>query len=335
MDSVIPIFAGAMLLDELVGDPQYRWHPVRLMGTAFQWLEFGFFKLKFTGRLAGVLFVTMCLAAVFAVWWPLRFGMYYLWLPMGMAFDVFVLYSMVAQKDLLAHVRSVLHPVEQNDLVLAREKLSMIVSRKTENLPLDGIVRSAVESVAENFVDGSMAVICFAVAGALLAVVTGGTPATGMMIGPVAYRVVNTLDAMVGYKNERYLRFGWASARFDDVLNFIPARLSIVPLLFGTLLMRGHVALALRSFFLDRNKTPSINSGHPESVLAGAIGICVGGPVAYAQKVTNGVWIGCGTRDAAPQHLRRAIGIVYTAGIFNVISALLVLMAVYSGRQLI
>ena len=130
----------------------------------------------------------------------------------------------------------------------------------------------------------------------------------------VFYRAVNTLDAMVGYLNNRYRHFGWASAKLDDALNFIPARLSVLPLTVGVLCHKGHLRKAYADFFQFRKWTTSHNSGHPESFIAGALNIRLGGPIRYSHGVVDKGWIGSGCELPDTVHLSKSIRIVGLAG---------------------
>jgi len=178
-----------------------------------------------------------------------------------------VIYTTIAARDLCVHSMAVYRPLAKGDLAQARKSVAMIVGRDTANLDEAGVTRAAVESVAESTVDGVTAPLLFA----LLA----------GPVGAMVYRAVNTLDSMVGYCSERYLQFGWASARMDDLLNFIPARLTALLMILAAPLAGLSPQGALSVVLRDRLKHPSPNSGHPEAAAAGALGVRLGGPARY------------------------------------------------------
>jgi adenosylcobinamide-phosphate synthase len=164
---------------------------------------------------------------------------------------------------MLDHAKAVIQALESGELKLARKRLAMIVGRDTQKLDFQGICRASIESVAESFCDGLLAPLFFAY--------LGGAPLA------LAYKAVSTLDSMVGYRNARYAEFGWASARLDDLLNFVPARLSALVIAAAS----RRPAAAFLCAVQDGPKQPSPNSGWPEGAFAGALGIQLGGPSRY------------------------------------------------------
>ena len=181
----------------------------------------------------------------------------------GDVVSIALLYNCFAGRDLARHSARVYRALADDDLPEARRRVSMLVGRDTEHLDEPEIVRGAVESVAENMVDGVTAPLFFAVLGG--------------PVGALLYKAVNTLDSTFGYKNERYLQFGWASARFDDVVNYIPARLTAPLVAFTAALLGLRPLGAWRIFQRDGRKHPSPNSGLTEAAVAGALGVQLGG----------------------------------------------------------
>lgn len=320
MSETFIILLLAILLDELIGDPVYRFHPVRLMGTLFRKIEEIIrkegrpFQSVTAERLLGVFYLLLCCTLPLALISLTYRGLLFLWRPLTWLFGIYVFFSMYAQKDLLHHAEKVFTALEENSLTAARQRVSYMVGRNTDVLDEPGIIRAAVESVAENYVDGSFTLFfgaCTILSGSLI---IGYDPLLPVLIWTVFFRAVNTLDAMVGYKNEKYLNFGRASARLDDLLNYLPARVSVFPLAVGVVLNKGNLKRALADFFRYRNNTSSPNSGHPESFMAGALNITLAGPIAYKDGIVDKGWIGSGTDTPNREHLKKAVMIVRTAG---------------------
>ena len=260
--------AVAFLLDLLIGDPRGGPHPVRWMGAAAKKAEEILRPMRSISlRMAGVL------AVLFVVGGSAGTAYGLLWLSslihplLGVAAAIVTLASTIAVKDLATHARAVLKALEAGDLSGAREKVGMIVGRDTREMDEAGIVQAATESVAENTVDGVTAPLFYA-----------------LLFGPVgavAYKAINTLDSSFGYTNERYLEFGWASAKLDDLANYLPARLTVLALALAAFLLR----LRVRDLFVSVQKTAALhaspNAGYPEAAFAGALGVRFGGSRSY------------------------------------------------------
>jgi adenosylcobinamide-phosphate synthase len=256
---------AALILDLLVGDPRWLPHPVRFMGGIASRLEEPFRRLIRPPRLAGlVTAITVVLVAALAT---LGFVQGAGWVhPLAKdAAVTLVIYMAIAANDLAGHSMNVYRALKSGDLPEARQRVSWMVGRDTEPLDEAGVIRATVESVAENSVDGVIAPLFYAVLGG--------------PVGAMAYKAVNTLDSTFGYKNERYAEFGWASARIDDLANFIPARLAVPLIAMAAAFLRFRPADALRVCLRDGRKHSSPNSGLSESAFAGALGIQLGGPL--------------------------------------------------------
>jgi adenosylcobinamide-phosphate synthase len=279
----------ALLLDLLVGDPRWFPHPVRLIGRLALLLESFFRKLIANRYLAGVVTVIIVLLVIGLMTYIVIQGATLLHPLAGTAVSVFLLYTTLAVNDLTKHSRSVGKALLAGDLATARKRVSMLVSRDTGHLQEEGIARSCVESVVENMVDGVTAPLFFAALG-----------------GPVAamlYKAVNTMDSTFGYKNERYKEFGWAAARLDDLVNFVPARLTALLVPIAAMLLRLQVKDAVRIFLRDRYKNTSPNSGQIEAAAAGALGIQLGGLNYYHGKACNYPTIGDGDQPVTANHI--------------------------------
>ena len=264
------VLALAIVLDLMLGDPRWLPHPVVLIGQLISALETVLRKMFRHERAAGVLLLIATAGTSATAAW-LLVGISSRLHPLaGFLAAAVISYTCLAARSLHRESALVADALIGGDLAGARQALSQIVGRDTATLDEAEIWRALVETVAENTSDGIIAPLFW---------LTLGGPVAGM-----AYKAVSTLDSMVGYKNERYLHFGWASARMDDLLNFIPARLSALLMVLAAplagLSMRGALLITLR----DRLKHPSPNSAHPESAAAGALGVQLGGRSYYGGR---------------------------------------------------
>ncbi|MFP4476200.1 MAG: adenosylcobinamide-phosphate synthase CbiB [Desulfatibacillaceae bacterium] len=291
----------ALVLDLVVGDPAHPAHPVRLLGIAVERLEPRFRALSMSLVASGGIFALVLVAGTFlatALAVALATAMHP-WL--GAALQVILVAVCLASRSLAQAARGVGGALVAGDVELARSRVAMIVSRDPESLDQASITRAAVETVAENFVDGVFAPLFWA---ALL-----GAP------GAMAHKMSSTLDSMVGYRNERYEEFGKVSARLDDVLCFVPARLSIpvialaAQVLFGT----GRRSLITGLFEGGNHKSP--NAGRPEAAFAGALGVRMIGPGMYHGKLVDKPWIGRGNRLPEPGDVERACSLLFVSSI--------------------
>jgi len=297
--------AGVILLgfflDQVFGDPHFLYHPVRLIGAAIAALErilrvlFGKSEkwLLFGG---GLLAVLVCGGTAF-FWWALfavsrRISPLLFYLISAVS-----CYQLLAVKALKDESMKVYRELEKGDLNGARRAVSMIVGRDTERLDEAGVTRAAVETVAENTSDGVIAPLFYMVLG-----------------GPVlgwAYKAVNTMDSMVGYKNETYLYFGRAAAKLDDAANFIPARLSALFMTAAAFFTGLDGKNAWRIFKRDRFNHASPNSAQTEAVCAGALRVRLAGDAWYFGTLYKKKTIGDDIRPVEPEDIRRANRLLY------------------------
>lgn len=290
------------LLDIFLGDPRWMPHPVRLLGRVIARAE-GLLRRVFPPspggeRLAGVILTVSVVGfAYFSVAFLLFCaGRIHPWLFHGLS--VWIVYTVLATRSLDQETRVVYRELVRGDLQRARKLVANVVGRDTAELDENEVARAAVETIAENTVDAVVSPIFF------LAL---GGPALG-----IAYKAVSTLDSMVGYKNERYLYLGWASARLDDLANFIPARLTgwlLVPL--SALVSGQDFLLSVKTVKRDRAKHESPNSAHPESAFAGALRVQLGGPCRYQGRLVEHPVIGSGLGGVQPKHIPKAIVLMY------------------------
>jgi adenosylcobinamide-phosphate synthase len=284
----------AFLLDGVLGDPDRFPHPVRIIGRYISLVErrvrelrLGKFGLGIAGAVLTVSTVTLAYGAVWGILFCCK--QIHPWLfPLV---NVLIMWTCIASRCLQQEALRIFELLEKSDLTRAREQLSLIVGRDTANLSEDGIVRGAIETVAENTSDGVIAPLFY--------MFLGGAPLA------MAYKAVNTLDSMVGYKKDFYADFGWSAARLDDLANFIPARITGGLLLLSTLPLRLDFRNCLRILRRDRNNHASPNSGYPEAAVAGALRIRLGGASSYFGKTVVKPSIG----DADTGLNRNQIGI--------------------------
>lgn len=273
------ILLVAVAIDLAVGDPVYRWHPVRLIGRVLAWLEAQLCRMGLDGYGGGILLFLLltavsmsALAAAHAL--TASASPYAAWIV-----QMFLVYSLLAVGDLLHHVWRIERAVRADDLAGARTAVSALVGRDTDRMDAGGCRRAAVESLSENLTDGFVSPIFWY---ALL-----GLP------GLVLFKVVSTMDSMVGYKTPRYLRFGWCGARLDDAMNYLPARITWLLIAVVSLAIPGcswrktwRVGLSQHALLLGPN------SGWSEAATAGALQRRIVGPIWLKGVQVTDLWIG-------------------------------------------
>ena len=289
----------AYCLDLIIGDPLWFPHPVRGIGWAIQqfekvlttpWPPF----LRGNGKaekFSGCLLTLFIVGGTYSLATCVLYFAVRLHPCVGHTLSVIILWTTLATKDLYVHSNRVYKPLARGGLPTARKMLSRIVGRDTDKLDEPEIVRATVETIAENVVDGITAPLFYAI--------LFGAPAA------LAYKAASTLDSMVGYKNEQYKNFGWASARFDDIVNFIPARVTGILIPFVALLgFDGRNSW--RIFWRDRKKHPSPNSAHAESAFAGALNVRLGGVSTYSGVPSRKEYLGNANRPLEINAIQRA-----------------------------
>ena len=290
----------ALLFDALFGDPHSAWHPVALFGRAAAPVE-RFSRKKFRSELAAgfIGWVILVGGATAAAYLVVRIAVSFSEIA-GILAGAMILYFTIALRSLVDHARAIARPLQNGNLSRARKALSMIVSRDTATLNESETVRGAIESLGENLIDAVTSALFFAVLGYLVAGVAGAAA------GAVFLRAANTLDACWGYRNRRYLLFGRFAARADDVLHFIPARLTLPAIAVAALLLRMDAAGALKAGIRHRHDHPSPNSCWGMAGFAGALGIRLGGPTIYGGVREPYPYWGKGRRKLNCQDLLRA-----------------------------
>ena len=297
----ISAFFFGFILDMIFGDPHGFPHPVRLMGGLISALEK---RLLDMGNRNpdrelknGKFLAAAVLLSVSAVSSAVFIAAYFAHPILGACAEAFMTYQILAAKGLKSESMKVFDRLERDDLSGARKAVSMIVGRDTDNLDAEGVTKAAVETVAENTSDGVVAPMLYCAVGG---------PVLGLM-----YKAVNTMDSMIGYKNDKYLYFGRAAAKLDDAANFLPARISAVFMLFSAFIGGFDFKNALRIYKRDRLKHSSPNSAHTEAVCAGALGVRLAGDAVYFGKAVKKPFIGEALRKIEPEDIRRANRLMY------------------------
>lgn len=307
---IIPV---AYILDLLLGDPQWKWHPVRLIGRLIDVLESRFNRSEYNRKFFGGILVILVTGAVsFGVWGILKLSeTVHRYLFCGAS--VLLIYFSLSVKSLADEARNIIKSLENGDIREARDNLSMIVGRDTKDLNESEIIRATVETVAESTMDGIVAPLFYAFLGG---------PALAWF-----YKTINTLDSMVGHKNERFKDFGWASAKLDGLLNLVPAKIT-------SFLISASMFCCGKNWLNSFNravkfilKGPAVNSDATEASMAGGLGIQLGGTNFYASVAVHKPFLGDAFEPLNIKHIRQSIVISYVA------SALMLIMGwIIGGR---
>lgn len=273
------LLAAAVAVDLALGDPVYPWHPIRLIGASLTWWEGRLRRAGADGRIGGCL-----LLAALAIPWAggasaLIVGVHHVLPLAAAAVHLFVLYSLIALGDLLKHGREVDRAATGGDVSAARVAIGKLVGRDTDRMDAAACRRAAIESLSENLVDGFVSPIFW--------YVLFGIP------GIVLFKVVSTMDSMVGYKTPEYLNFGWCGARLDDLMNLVPARLTWLLIALAAAFVPGASARkALAAGWRQHGIVPGPNSGWSEAAIAGAIQRRLVGPIWLRGQLVTEAWLG-------------------------------------------
>ena len=301
---------GGFLLDLLLGDPHTPWHPACIIGKYICGYEKILRKTLLKGehnekkelRAGGYLVILVILTAVM-VPWIILMAAYSLHPYLGLAAEIIMCYAVLATRSLKTESMKVYNALKEEGLEEGRKAVSMIVGRDTERLDEKGVVKAAVETIAENFSDG--------VAAPMFYMMLGGT------LAGYFYKAVNTMDSMVGYKNDRYLYFGRTAAKLDDIVNYIPARISALLMVVSCFLC-GKEFDGKRAWYIfkrDRYRHASPNSAQTEAVCAGALGIRLAGNASYFGKIVEKPYIGDAERAVETEDIKRADRLLYATAV--------------------
>jgi adenosylcobinamide-phosphate synthase len=295
----------ALALDAVIGDPDALWrrlaHPVAVAGRAIAWLDQRFNRLELDESVRKRRGVFALLALIVGA---ALVGAVFAWtfseLPYGVFVEGLIASILIAQRSLYVHVDAVRKAFASGGLAAARQAVSMIVGRDPKRLDEAGVSRAATESCAENFSDGVVAPVFWGV--------VFGLP------GLFAYKAINTADSMIGHKTERHRAFGWASARLDDLVNLVPARLSGLAMVAAAALSGRPARASFAAMRRDAARHASPNAGWPEAAMAGALGIAIGGPRVYSGARVDDPWMNVGGRtEANPDDIAASLRLLLVA----------------------
>ncbi len=305
---MIAVAAGAFLLDCLLGDPKGKWHPVVGIGRIITFFENRLYRAQDTDEAklikggwltAGTLCAAAAAAAVL-LWLSTLVGWYWY-----LCMQIVLLYCTIAPRSLAEAGLELYHLLQKNDILEARRKVGWIVGRDTQDLDEGEITRATIETVAENIVDGIISPLFYYFV-------------FGVM-GAVLYRAANTMDSMVGYKNERYLFFGRIAAKLDDALNYIPARLTFLLLVCAAFLVRRDWKNALRIGLRDASRHPSPNGGYAEAPTAGALHIRLGGMNYYGGQPNFRAYMGDPDNALSRKYIIQTIQLMYVSTVLGIV----------------
>lgn len=300
--SLLAVILG-FILDLIVGDPHWLYHPIRLVGHLISGLEKllrSIFPKTEQGELiAGGFLLVLTAGITTAVAWGLLLAAGLVHPCLRFALEVIMCYWVLATKSLKTETMKVYDALKEGDLKKARFAVSMVVGRDTEVLDDIGVTKAAVETVAENASDGVIAPLLF--------LMIGGAP-LGFF-----YKAVNTMDSMVGYKNDKYLYFGRAAAHLDDIVNYIPARLSAFLMIGASFIMKLDYRNAWKIFYRDRHNHASPNSAQTEAVAAGALDVMLAGDAYYFGQLYHKKTIGDDIRPVEIDDIRVINKLMYVS----------------------
>ncbi|MBN1469041.1 MAG: cobalamin biosynthesis protein CobD [Fusobacteriaceae bacterium] len=297
----------AYFLDLIFGDPYSIPHPIVFIGKLIKKLENFYYSKKINKKISGFL---MNLSVLFIVY------LIFYFVNKIQVLEIYFLYTILASKSLVKETKKVYLALKNNDIKKARLMLSYLVSRNTEDLEEKDIIKGTVETCSENITDGIIAPLFY--------MFIGGLPLA------MTYKAINTLDSMVGYKNEKYKDFGFFSAKLDDVANFIPSRLSGLLFIPISCIFLGYdFKNSIKIFFRDRKNHSSPNSAHTESAVAGALNIQLGGPTKYFGVVEEKKYIGDKKNELTIKNIRDNHKIIYLSGFIGLIFFVLVFGGIY------
>jgi adenosylcobinamide-phosphate synthase len=303
--------AAACIVDAVVGDPRWFPHPVRWLGSVVEWCDRHVDRLVFSPpkqRMAGVLLAAALPTGAYAA------GAVLIWLGgsidplVGTVVTVLLAWTTLAARDLMDHVLSVQRALQSHSLPEARSAVAQIVGRDTEEMAEADIVRATVETIAESTADGIVAPLFY--------LVIGGAPLA------LAYKAINTLDSMIGHMDDRYRWFGWASARLDDVANFLPARITALLLVLSAGILSRSWPVMQRAWQIllrDGGQHPSPNSGRPEAAMAGALGVQLGGVNRYDGLSLERPCLGDPVQPLTQAHIGRALALMLWTSLFGTV----------------
>jgi adenosylcobinamide-phosphate synthase len=298
----------AYILDLIIGDPRGFPHPVIYIGKLITFLEKQIRKTAKTEqalRIGGIFLTLITVLVPFTLTWGILFLAAKVHPYLFYFMNILIMWTCLATKSLQTESMKVYLALVGEDLPQARINLSYIVGRDTRELSEDEVIKATVETVAENTADGIIAPLFY--------MVIGGAPLA------IVYKAINTMDSMIGYKNEQYLYLGRAAAKLDDLANWIPARITGIFLAISTLFLRFNVCGSFRILRRDRLNHTSPNCGYPEAATAGALDIQLGGTHTYFQQTIYKPTIGDDARPVEGEDIKRTVKLMYLATVVTMV----------------
>jgi adenosylcobinamide-phosphate synthase len=306
----------AYILDLILGDPRWLPHPVVLMGKGISIFEKRLLRPDLTEKGKRVAGCVLAVTLVFGTWFVAGAlititGSYSP--KLSLAISIFLAYTTLATRSLYTETVAVMTRLENHDIVGAKRRLAGLVSRETQGLDDSGVCRALVETVAENTSDGIVAPLFY--------LGIGGAPLA------LAYKAINTLDSMIGYRTSRYIDFGWASARFDDVANFIPARITALLMIVVASILGKDWKTAFVTVRKEGRNHESPNAGFPEAAMAGALGIRLGGPSVYFGQICEKPFMGSAREPLSVKKVKESLCIMIGVSILMIVGLVLIRVA--------
>lgn len=304
------------ILDLLIGDPNNPFHPVRGIGLLASKLETIFRKLlKNSLKIAGLIVWIITIILTFAITYGIIFVCMKINKYLGVIVQGIIIYFCISAKGLVVEGYKVIKYLNEGNIEKSRKQLSYIVGRDTESLDSKGITRAVIETIAENMSDGVIAPILFA----------GIFGAAGSM----AYKAVNTMDSMFGYKNEKYIKFGYFPAKLDDLFNYIPARVTGILIIISSFFLKRDYKNSFKIYKRDRYNHTSPNSAHPEAAMAGALDIQLGGANYYFGKIVEKPVIGDKIKEIEINDVKKTAEILYLSAVMGFILMVIIKVIIY------
>ena len=292
----------AYVLDLIFGDPQNVVHPVQVIGKIISAGEKVLLRKKYkflAGAVLNIFTVSITYTLMYLISKSVKISVFF------MIIEIYLMYTIFSINSLAREGNRVYRILKEGDIEKARKDLSYLVSRDTETMDEKMIIRSTMETISENTVDGIVAPMFY--------MFLGGMPLA------MAYKAINTLDSMVGYKNEKYMDFGKFSAKVDDAANFIPARITGILIVLASMILGYDYKNSLKIFLRDRKNHSSPNSAHSEASVAGALGVQFGGKVSYFGKEIDKPTIGDKTKEFELEDIRKNIRIMYVTSFLSLV----------------
>ena len=302
----------AYVLDLIFGDPQNVVHPVQVIGKIISAGEKVLLRKKYkflAGAVLNIFTVSITYTSMYLISKSVKISVFF------MIIEIYLMYTIFSINSLAREGNRVYRILKEGDIEKARKDLSYLVSRDTETMDEKMIIRSTMETISENTVDGIVAPMFY--------MFLGGMPLA------MAYKAINTLDSMVGYKNEKYMDFGKFSAKVDDAANFIPARITGILIVLASMILGYDYKNSLKIFIRDRKNHSSPNSAHSEASVAGALGVQFGGKVSYFGKEINKPTIGDKIKDFELEDIRKNIRIMYVTSFLSLVIFSLIFTGAY------